>query len=124
MTALGKQIGGNYYKKMKIQPYEFFLSNRVPHHKAAVIRRIHRYDLPGGQGIKDLDKIIHETELIEELEGKKSPILLYNFIHENNISPDKAEVMQRIYNYDLPAAGGYADLRKIRSILKKLKGRL
>jgi len=124
MIALDKQVGGNYYKNMAIQPYEFFLANQVPHHKAAIIRRIHRYDIPGGQGVIDLDKIIHETQMIEEMTGRKSPILLYNFIHENNISPDKAEVMQRIYNYDLPAGRGFADLAKIRSIAKKLKGRL
>ena len=124
MKALEKQVGGNYYKIMPIQPYEYFLANNVPHHKAAIFRRILRYDQPGGQGIIDLDKILHETELIEELSGTRSPILLYNFITVNNIPPAKAEIIQLIYNYDLPAGKGFDDLAKIRQIVNQLKGRL
>lgn len=69
MTALDKQVGGSHYKDYRIQPYKFFLDNKIPHHKAAIIRRILRYDHPTGKGIEDLDKIKHEIELIIELEG-------------------------------------------------------
>lgn len=69
MRAFDKQVGGNHYKEYKIQPYAFFFENNIPHHKAAIIRRILRYDHPTGKGKEDLDKIIHEVELIKELEG-------------------------------------------------------
>jgi len=69
MSALDKQVGGDHYKKYKIQPYQFFLANQIPHHKAAIIRRILRYDQPTGRGKEDLEKIRHEIELIIELEG-------------------------------------------------------
>ena len=69
VSALERQVGGNHYKHYKIQPYEFFLANQTPHHKAAIIRRILRYDHPTGKGLEDLQKIIHEVELIIELEG-------------------------------------------------------
>ena len=72
MSALDKQVGGSHYKDYKIQPYEFFLKNQIPHHKAAIIRRILRYDHPTGKGIIDLQKIAHEIELIIEIEGWKS----------------------------------------------------
>lgn len=70
-----RQVGGSHYKQYKIQPYEFFYKNNIPHHKSAIIRRILRYDHPTGKGLTDLDKIIHEVELIkklwlEEQEGK------------------------------------------------------
>ena len=68
-SALDRQVGGNYYKQYAIQPYEFFLKNNIPHHKAAIIRRILRYDQAGGKGREDLDKITHEIELIIEIEG-------------------------------------------------------
>jgi len=68
-SALDRQVGGNYYKQYAIQPYEFFLKNNIPHHKAAIIRRILRYDQPMGKGREDLDKITHEIELIIEIEG-------------------------------------------------------
>ena len=71
MSALDKQVGGNHYKQYKIQPYEFFLYNKIPHHKAAIIRRILRYDHPTGHGLEDLEKIRHELDLIIELEGWK-----------------------------------------------------
>ena len=62
-----KQVGGNHYKQYIIQPYEFFYKNNIPHHKAAIIRRILRFDHPTGKGMTDLDKIIHEVELIKKL---------------------------------------------------------
>jgi hypothetical protein len=68
MGATDKQIGGSHYRHYKIQPYEFFLANQIPHHKAAIIRRILRYDHPTGKGREDLEKIKHEIELIIELE--------------------------------------------------------
>lgn len=69
-SALKKQVGGNHYKNYKgTQPYEFFLLNQIPHHKAAIIRRILRYDQPTGKGVEDLEKIAHEIELIVEIEG-------------------------------------------------------
>jgi hypothetical protein len=71
ITAFGRQVGGNHYKEYSIQPYEFFFKNKIPHHKAAIIRRILRYDHPTGRGLEDLEKIKHEIELIIELEKYK-----------------------------------------------------
>ena len=61
------QVGGNHYKQYAIQPYEFFYKNNIPHHKAAIIRRILRFDHETGKGMVDLDKITHEVELIKKL---------------------------------------------------------
>lgn len=65
-----RQVGGSHYKQYEIQPFEFFYRNNIPHHKAAIIRRILRYDHPTGKGMEDLDKIIHEIELIKDLMDK------------------------------------------------------
>ena len=67
-----RQVGGSHYKQYSIQPYEFFYKNNIPHHKAAIIRRILRYDHPTGKGLLDLDKIIHEVELIKKLWGEEN----------------------------------------------------
>ena len=67
MSAFDKQVGGSHYKEYVIQPYEFFFVNKIPHHKAAIIRRILRHDHPTGKGDEDLEKIIHEVALIREL---------------------------------------------------------
>lgn len=67
-----KQVGGMHYKQYEIQPFEFFHRNKIPHHKAAIIRRILRYDQPTGKGRQDLEKIRHELDLIMDLEGMDS----------------------------------------------------
>lgn len=67
-----RQVGGSHYKQYKIQPYEFFFKNNIPHHKAAIIRRILRFDHATGKGMTDLDKIIHEVELIKTLWEKEN----------------------------------------------------
>ena len=71
LNPFDKQVGGDHYKDYVIPPYEFFFRNKIPHYKAAIIRRILRYDHPTGKGIVDLDKISHEIELIKELEYGK-----------------------------------------------------
>jgi len=50
----------------------FFIANQTPHHKAAIIRRILRYDHPTGKGLEDLQKIMHEVEMIIQLENWES----------------------------------------------------
>jgi len=72
LGVLSKQVGGSHYKQYKIQPYEFFIANQTPHHKAAIIRRILRYDHPTGRGLEDLQKIMHEVEMIIQLENWES----------------------------------------------------
>ncbi len=62
------QIGGTHYKLFKIEPFEFFFVNNIPHHKATIIRRILRYDQASGDGLLDLQKMKHEIDLIIELE--------------------------------------------------------
>jgi len=66
-NPLKEQIGGSHYKNFAIQPYEFYYKNKLPFHKADIIKRIMRYDLPGGKGTEDLKKIKHEVNLILEL---------------------------------------------------------
>jgi len=70
-SAFDTQVGGDHYKQYEIQPYEFFFKNKIPHHKAAIIRRILRYDHDTGRGLEDLAKIKHEVDLIIELEEGK-----------------------------------------------------
>lgn len=68
-SALSIQHGGSHYKGFKIQPFEFFIANQLPFHKADIIKRIMRYDMPTGKGLEDLEKIIHEIALIKQIEG-------------------------------------------------------
>lgn len=63
-TYLDKQVGGNHYKKFKIQPIEFIQANNLTYEQGNIIKYICRYDFK--DGIEDLDKAIHYIELIKE----------------------------------------------------------
>ena len=66
--ALDRQIGGNHYKEFSLQPVEFITENKLGFLQGSMIKRICRYDRPGGKGLEDLQKIKHEVDLLIELE--------------------------------------------------------
>lgn len=68
MKALDKQVGESDYKGFVIQPVEFSSKNSLSFLQGSIVKRICRYDR-SGKGLEDLQKIIHEVELIIELEG-------------------------------------------------------
>ena len=59
-SAKEKQIGGSHYK-LKIQPFDFIISNGLNFFQGNVIKYVVRY-LKKNQ-IEDLNKIIHYCEL-------------------------------------------------------------
>ena len=64
-----KQIGGNHYKKFKIQPYEFISKNDLSFFQGNVIKYVCRY--LNKNGIEDLEKIKHYCDLeIKKLKDK------------------------------------------------------
>jgi hypothetical protein len=62
MKSLKKQIGGNHYKKYKIQPIEFILKNNIGFCEANIIKYVLRFKEKGG--IADLEKAKHYIELL------------------------------------------------------------
>lgn len=62
--ALNTQVGGNHYKKYKIQPIEFFIANDIPYAEAAVIKYVVRHKDKNGK--EDLDKAIHLIQILKE----------------------------------------------------------
>lgn len=67
--AFNKQEGGDHYKDMVIQPFEFLRANNVPHAEGEAIYRLLRWRQKGG--IEDLRKVIHTVELMIEHEERK-----------------------------------------------------
>ena len=64
MTAYNKQIGGEYYLKMKIQPSEFANKNNLPFAEGNAIKYICRHKDKGGK--EDLKKAKHYIDMIIE----------------------------------------------------------
>ena len=64
--ALNKQIGGDHYKQMAIQPAEYIHKNNLGFLEGTAIAYISRWR--NKNGIEDLKKAIHTIELLIELE--------------------------------------------------------
>jgi len=67
--ALEKQVAGNHYKNMKIQPIEFIHANNIPFIEGCVIKYVCRHRSKGGKS--DIEKAIHFLELLLEFEYQK-----------------------------------------------------
>ena len=63
-----KQIGGNHYRKFKIQPSKFVIENRLLYPEGCVIKYIIRHRDKGKK--QDLLKAIHFIEMIIERDYK------------------------------------------------------
>lgn len=60
--ALEKQVGGDHYKKLRMQPVEFIVQNEIPFLEGCVIKRMCRWRVKGG--VQDLLKAKHEIDLL------------------------------------------------------------
>jgi hypothetical protein len=69
MKSFKKQVGGNHYKKYKIQPVEFIIKNNIGFVEGNIIKYVLRFKEKGG--VSDLEKAKHYIELlIDSSKGK------------------------------------------------------
>jgi len=60
--SLSKQVDGNHYNSMKIQPAEFINENKILFAEGNAIKYICRHQKKGKK--KDIEKAIHYLEMI------------------------------------------------------------
>lgn len=65
-NALDKQVAGDHYKTLAIQPVEFIHANGIDYLAGNVVKYISRHKAKGGAS--DVRKAIHYCELILQLE--------------------------------------------------------
>ena len=65
-NALEKQVGGDHYSKMAIQPVEYCFRNNIPAIEAGVIKYVSRHKYKGHA--EDIRKAIHLLEILLKLE--------------------------------------------------------
>lgn len=68
-NPLDVQVGGDHYKKMKIQPIEFIHANNLGFCEANIVKYISRWK--DKNGLADLEKVKHYVDLLIKLEGLK-----------------------------------------------------
>ena len=64
MSVWKKQIGGNHYKKYKIQQSKFVVENKLLYPEGCVIKYVVRHQDKGGK--QDLEKAKHMIDMIIE----------------------------------------------------------
>lgn len=73
MSALATQIGGDHYRDCAIQPVQFIEANRLAFLEGCVVKRVTRHDKPTGKGRQDIEKAIHELQLLLQLRYPEGP---------------------------------------------------
>lgn len=71
MSALDKQVAGDHYKKMPIQPIEFITKNDLDWYQGNIVKYATRHHAKGGAD--DLRKVIHYAELALEAQYGEKP---------------------------------------------------
>lgn len=72
MKVLEKQVGGSHYIEGGIQPVEFIEANNLGFLEGCVIKRLTRHNRDTGKGLEDIEKAIHELQLLVELRYKST----------------------------------------------------
>lgn len=67
VSALNDQVGGDHYRSCAIQPVQFIEANGLKFLEGCVVKRVTRHDKPTGKGRQDIEKAIHELQLLLEL---------------------------------------------------------
>ena len=64
MSVWKKQVGGNHYRKYKMQPSQFVTENKLLYPEGCVIKYVIRHQDKGGK--QDLEKAKHMIDMIIE----------------------------------------------------------
>jgi len=98
MSSLEKQVGGNHYKRFKIQPIEFIILNNLNFPEGNVVKYVCRHKFK--DGLRDLEKAKHYIEMLIEFRdyfGRELSYLGFNL--ENKIPYLEGRIIKRIWRY-------------------------
>jgi hypothetical protein len=59
-----RQVGGNHYRTLAIQPLTYIIANRLKFAEGNIVKLVSRYRDKGG--LEDLDKLIHYAQVLRE----------------------------------------------------------
>ncbi len=74
---LDTQIGGDHYRKMKIQPVQFIHANRIPFIEGTIIKYVSRWKSKGG--LQDLEKARHMVSMLIAYGPDEHAVYMPNF---------------------------------------------
>lgn len=107
MNPLKTQIGGSHYKQFAIQPIEFSHQNGLGFIAGCIIKRLCHYDQPGGKGEQDLEKALHEMDILIDQHRKgfvydantDTAIRTSLFCEANGIDGKRKKIIEKLMAY-------------------------
>ena len=80
-SSLKKQVGGDHYKTLKMQPIDYIVANDLSWCEGNIVKYATRHKVKGGRA--DIEKVIHYAEMLLELEYPEDEV--EKFIKEENL---------------------------------------
>lgn len=120
---LDKQVGGNHYKDLAIQPVEYIFKNNIGYIEGCVIKYVTRWQNKGG--LQDLEKAKHFLELLIELQNQKAKDGMLELVQEELKKTKSSTETVRIEKICVDATDllqyGSTKSEAIRNLLKEYK---
>jgi hypothetical protein len=106
-NPLKKQIGGSHYKTMAIQPIEYSHQNGLSFIAGCIVKRLSRYNHPTGKGLEDIEKALHELDILIDQHRKgfvydantEQAIRASEFCAANNIDGKRRKIIEKLTAY-------------------------
>lgn len=123
-AALQGQVGGNWYKRLAIQPTEFCLRNGLDAAIHGTLKYLTRY--PEKNGVEDLRKGRHFIEIREAFPNDIRPprrvaITMLEYVTRNNITGDDASALYALEQYYL-SDGWPARTSRLSLLMEEIDG--
>lgn len=101
MSANDTQVGGDHYRKLKIQPWDFIAANGIGYLEGSAIVYIARWKDKGG--VEDLKKARHYLDKLIEIQGTPDPAKTYTLLDLigplTAIEGERTEAIDPMNNY-------------------------
>lgn len=119
MNPLDVQVGGQHYKKYKIQPVELYNKFNLGFGESNLIKYSMRHQ--DKNGLQDLDKVDHYCDLMIQFNNPVGDFMSFDYIehfaHMNNLSPFAKQVIEEVSLWLLNNSSDH--LQNIKSLLRE-----
>lgn len=119
MNPLDVQVGGQHYKKYKIQPVELYNKFNLGFGESNLIKYSMRHQ--DKNGLQDLDKVDHYCDLMAQFNNPVGEFMPFDYIehfaHVNNLSPFAKQVIEEVSLWLLNNSSDH--LQSIKSLIRE-----
>ena len=119
MNPLDVQVGGQHYKKYKIQPVELYNKFNLGFGESNLIKYSMRHQ--DKNGLQDLDKVYHYCDLMIQFNNPVGNFMSFDYIehfaHVNNLSPFAKQVIEEVSLWLLNSSSD--NLQSVKSLIRE-----